>query len=299
MTQGKVPSEQNDQLLIIRIRPAGFFSNYFFVLEGIQEAIDRGLTPVVGFAPQGRMLATAKFGPNEQWSDYFDVLEDTRPALQQNAYKNLHSHPSNRLHNLGVDQLSSLAKTHLGIKAHIKQEFDELAADLIGRRQENFLGVHFRGRDMHWHPNHPTPLLKRQLVSIVKTALAKDKFTQIFVATDTPSFVRRLRKSVNVPVVSVPIRPTDRLSFSKLPVKRVLFDAYLLSRCSGLVHSQSNVSFAARVLRGVDFNVRYEATLGRNPSTLSRAIWKFIVRMCTPAVLSKEVPTLKTKRHGD
>ena len=299
MSQRKATKEQDDQLLINRIRPAGFFSNYFFVLEGIQEAIDRGLTPVVGFAPRGRRSDSAKFGRKEQWGDYFEVREDLSYALKPNSYKRVHSHQSNRLNSLGLDQLSSLAKTHLGIKAHIKQEFDEFAAGLIGDPHENFLGVHFRGRDMHWHPNHPTPLLKRQLVSIVKTALVKDKFTQIFVATDTPSFVRMLRKSVNVPVVSAPIRPTDRLSFSKLPVKRVLFDAYLLSRCSGLVHSQSNVSLAARVLRGVDFNVRYEATLGRNPSTLSRAIWKFIVRMCTPAVLSKEVPTLKTKRHGD
>lgn len=299
MNQGKEYKTRDDLLLINRIRPAGFFSNYFFVLEGIQEAVDRGLTPVVGFAMQGGRLALMRPGQRERWGDYFDVREDLDSHLHPNAYKHTHSRPSGRLNGFGTDQLSRLARTHLGLRARIKLEFDELAEALITARHEGLLGVHFRGRDMYWHPNHPTPLLQRQLVSIVKTALANDKFTYVFVATDTPSFVRRLRKCVDVPVVSVPLRGTNRLPLSKSSVKRVLIDAYLLSRCSGLVHSQSNVSFAAGVLRGLDFKVRYEASLGRNPSSLLVAIFKFVFRLCTPAALSKEVPTVKIEKHVD
>jgi hypothetical protein len=272
-------STGNKTLLIRRERPAGFFSNYFFVLEGIQEAIDRKLQAVIGFPPQHNPKWNAK--GRESWSDYFYVqdLATTKPPSDSDQ---LYSKPSNRLTDFSVGELHSLAEGHMKLKSDVKKEFDSIFTSNIGTNNQEVLGVHFRGRDMYWHPNHPTPLLQRQLVFLVQQVLSEETFTKVFVATDTPGFVRRLRRKVQVPVISTVDLGLSRNFRKRLPVKRVLLDAYLLSKCAVLVHTQSNVSFAASVLRGSPYKVRYEADLGRNPSSLYGALLRLIKRALTP-----------------
>ena len=288
-------SNGNNTLLIKRERPAGFFSNYFFVLEGMQEAIDRKLQAVIGFPPQHNPKWKVK--SRESWSDYFCVQEvATAKPLSDSGQ--LYSKPSNKLSDFSVAELHSLAEGHMKFRKGVKQEFDSIFTSNIGTNNQEVLGVHFRGGDMYWHPNHPTPLLQRQLVSLVEQVLSEETFTQIFVATDTPRFVHRLRRKVQVPVVSTVDFLLPRYYGKRLPVKRVLLDAYLLSKCAGLVHTQSNVSFAASVLRGSPYKVRYEADLGRNPSSLYGALLRLIKRALTPKSLSKELPQVNVVRDG-
>jgi hypothetical protein len=287
----------NETLLIWRERPAGFFSNYFFVLEGMQEALDRKLQAVIGFPPRHNSTWKVQFTGLESWSDYFHVQEltTTKPPSDRNQ---VFSKSSNRLSNISVADLQRLAGGQMKLRGDIKHEFDSIFTSNISTNNEEVLGVHFRGGDMYWHPDHPAPLLQHQMVFLVEQALSEGPFTQVFVATDTPSFVRRLRRRVHAPVVSTFDFALPQSFGRRLSVKRVLLDAYLLSKCAALIHTQSNVSFAASILRGAPYKVRWEATLGRNPASLFGALLSLIKRVVTPKLLSKELPHVNVVRSG-
>ena len=287
---------ENETLLIWRERPAGFFSNYFFVLEGMQEAVDRNLQAVIGFPPRHDGIWNMQSRRQERWSDYFHVQEviTKRPPTNRNQ---LFSKSSKRLSNLSFADLNTLAEGQMKLRGDIKHEFDSIFTSNIATNNEEVLGVHFRGGDMYWHPDHPTPLLLHQMVFLVEQALSEGTFTQVFVATDTPSFVRRLRRRVHAPVVSTFDFALPQIFGRRLSVKRVLLDAYILSKCAALIHTQSNVSFAASMLRGAPYKVRWEANLGRNPASLFGALLSLIKRVVTPKLLSKELPHVDVVRR--
>lgn len=292
---GQRKGNDSQTLVIKRERPAGFFSNYFFVLEGMQEALDRRVQAVIGFPPQRNPKWKTACTKPELWSDYFDVQELATTSLRSSPP--IYSQPSERLSDFSVAELHSLAEGQMKIRSHIKEEFEHICLSSVGTRDQEVLGVHFRGGDMYWHPNHPSPLLQSQLVSIVKQVLSEEPFNQIFVATDTPRFVRRLRRSVKVPVLSTGDMGLSKEFGKRFPVKNILLDAYILSKCSGLIHSQSNVSFASSVLRGVPYKIRCVVSLGRNPSSLHAAILKLAKRVLTPKFLRNESPQVKVERN--
>ena len=292
---GQRKGHASQTLVIRRERPAGFFSNYFFVLEGMQEALDRRVKAVIGFPPQPSPKWKTACTKLELWSDYFDVQELATTSIRSSPP--VYSQPSERLSDFSVPELHSLAEGQMKIRSHVKEEFEHICLSSFGTSDQEVLGVHFRGGDMYWHPNHPTPLLQSQMVSIVKQVLSEEPFNQIFVATDTPGFVRRLRRSVGVPVLSTGDSGLSKTFGKRFPVKTILLDAYILSKCSGLIHTQSNVSFASSVIRGVPYRIRCEASLGSNPSSLHAAVLNFAKRVLTPKFLRTESPQVKFVRN--
>ena len=285
------------QLLITRNPPAGFFSNYFYVLEGILEARKLGLHPVVGFPVNNSKRNTRSLTVSERWSDYFEVTEKDTASARQEAYENLYSHYRGTLFDLSIEEISAFAKREMPLTPKVKKEF-ALERDLMlgGKSGYRTLGVHFRSGDMQWHPRHPTPPSTRQMIDLVIETLGSFSFDNVFVATDTPKFVRLLRSSVELPVLTIQHRRLVNLGWSnKDSVRNVLLDAYLLAACEGLVHSSSNVSLAARVLRGEKFNPRVEINLGSNPKSLVKSVIRSLIRFATPLRLRREPIVVTTE----
>ena len=152
---------------------------------------------------------------------------------------------------------------------------------------------------MNWHPLHPTPPTKFQMMKVIKTFLQRSSFDAIFLATDTPEFVKFLRKQSPIPVLNFP--QTEKNSQSPKngheSVQEVLRDAWALSRCSALVHSNSNVSYAARLFRGSEYDARIKITLGQNPSTISMSMLNFIWRSVIPERIRREKLVLETSTN--
>lgn len=290
MKASKITSE-NAKLLIFRDPPEGFFSNYFFVLEGIWKARELGLDPLIGFPVNLRSSRGSDESKVERWSDYFDVDEDFGNNLASRNISRTHRNHLGLLRELSPEELGKLAKELLPLKRSIRQEFDAVCGRILSPKPGTTLGVHYRGGDMYWHPSHPTPPSMSQMIHAVRMALNHSRFSSVFVATDSPAFVRKLQKSIEVPVFTMAHPRSINLGWrSRGLVKSVLLDSYLLSRCDGLVHSGSNVSFGARVFRGAPYQCRIHVTLGVNPSSLRIAITKAIWRICIPERLRKEKP---------
>ena len=285
----------SQRMLIRRDSPAGFFSNYFFVLEGIILARKSGLQPVIGFPVNNARRIGRRVTATERWSDFFDVSEVCTPHLEAEPYQKIHSRPLGVIAELSIKEVSDVASRGLAIRQLVRDEFQREKEALFGAPEEMTLGVHFRSGDMNWNPGHPTPPSAKQVIDVVSKFLHYHPFKKIFVATDTPAFARKLRKSVALPVLTFPHRRSLNLGWANTDsVKGVLIDAYLLSKCDGLVHSRSNVSLAARVLRADPFVSRIEIDLGLNPPTLVAALVSAVKRKILPSKLRKEFPVLMT-----
>ncbi len=283
-------------LLISRDPPEGFFSNYFFVLEGIIEARRRGLDPIIGFPINIRAASKDRRKKVERWSDFFDIDDQVNNEILSVPGLEIHSKFVGTLKDFSPGEISRLSRNHLPLKASLQEELDSAAERILGNGKGGLLtlGVHFRGGDMYWNPNHPTPPTQSQMIQVVQKVLENSKFGSVFVATDQRSFVRKLRRKVNLPVFT---HTHSRLLNwgwrSRGFVKEVLLDAHTLSKCHGLVHTGSGVSVAARMYRTEPYMLRAQVSLGVNPSSLREAILKALWRITLPDKLLKETPEVK------
>jgi hypothetical protein len=166
----------------------------------------------------------------------------------------------------------------------ITQKMDQEILDIGLDQQKRILGVHFRGKDMYWHPSHPTPPTQNQMVKIVLQLLKQHSFDGIFVGTDTASFVARLK--AKSPLLVMHFSSKDNEPESSVDdyfgVYQVIRDAWALAKCTSLLHSESNVSSAARLFRGVDYEERIEIKLGHNPPTLVLSLALYFWRCMIP-----------------
>lgn len=280
-------------LLITRDPPEGFFSNYFFVLEGVIEARRRGLDPVIGFPINIRAASKNSRTELERWSDFFDIDDQTNNDILSVPGLQTHSKFTGMLKDYSLEEVSRLSRNHLPLKASVQKELDSAAERILGSVKDGSptLGVHFRGGDMYWEPSHPTPPTQRQMIQAVLRALGRAKFRSVFVATDQKSFVRKLRRRVDLPVSTYSHSPSLNWGWrNRGLVKEVLLDAHTLSKCQGLVHSGSSVSVAAQMFRTEPYMLRAHVGLGVNPSSLRAAILKALWRIALPDKLLRESP---------
>jgi hypothetical protein len=154
-------------------------------------------------------------------------------------------------------------------------------------QQKRILGVHFRGKDMYWHPTPPT---QNQMVKLVLQLVNQHSFDGIFVATDTASFVARLRAKSPLLVMNFSSKDNEPESSGDdlFSVYQVIRDAWALSKCTSLLHSDSNVSSAARLFRGLDYETRIEIKLGSNPPNLALSLARYFWRRVVPDKLRME-----------
>ncbi len=278
---------------ITRSAPAGFFSNFFWALSHSIEADNQGYVPVLDFPVEKPSRGWGKT-TQRRWSDYFDVIDDsTLVVTNKTEFANFKEAyiPANQ----PISILHSSYKKLMPLQPSIERVFDAAVNSFFGSSNGRVLGVHYRGKDMFWYPSHPTPPTKSQIAEVTKGVLSGGAYNSVFVATDTPSFASYLKGRVGVPVISTEdFLTTNTLGLSGDSVKRVLVDAYCLALTDGLIHSSSNVSHAARVFRGVDYDERVEIDLGRNPRTLASAVAKSAFRRSLPRRLSSELLTKKT-----
>lgn len=265
---------QTKYALVARSQPAGFFSNYFWALRAGLDAKQQGFTPVFGLPLSQNLIKENYKATKPTWSRFFDVID------LHKAKAELNSAPIYEIERLGIGGFENLdaariaAKSVLPIRRDVENAIDELLSIhfSVGKK---VLGLHFRGRDMYWHPNHPTPPTQLQVIEIVTRLVSESSYDSVYLATDTLSFEKSLKRRIAIPVLtrfdigeSRPQSPIGEGVFD------VLFDALALSKAQGLLHADSNVSSAARLFRANgEYPERVKLELGVNPSNLVSSIF--------------------------
>jgi hypothetical protein len=263
---------------------AGFFAYMLFALNQLNFAVQRGLVPHIDFGEctvnghDHYASGGANFyhdpasGPN-MWEYYFEPVSGYRPGSS-----NLEAHalPSKLLWRLHHKELSSVFAYYYGVHAS-KRGYDEAwyrvmrtrASQLLGRfvrpRQHilqavdeywsshfgpgvHVLGVHMRGTDKQEEIGGR--IVPPQLyMHHIDMYLQQHPYARIFLATDSPRFLKRMRERYSTKLMARNALRSERNAFHDLQPAganvlkgfEVLIDALLLSRCDFLLKSSSAV----------------------------------------------------------
>ena len=263
----------------------GFFSNYLYALTHIAYAKDNGWIPVVDMSNY-RTLYSENHpvnGSRNDWDHYFLQPVDTRTAYASGRFilsdgwnRKLDYHPIRETDELielipeRTARLREQTADYTRIRPDILEEFETWEREhFAGKR---VLGVHWRGTDKIVPPpgHRPAPSLSR-LFDAVRTAAERLHPDLVFLASDESGVRERLESETTIPVVSADsfrLAPGDGRGLHLAAIRHarpdhryllgleVLRDAWLLSRCDGLVHSHSNVVNAALLFRDKSFGPR-------------------------------------------
>lgn len=265
-----------NRLVIDRARPAGFFSDFIWIVSGFAVASERDYVP---FVPTTKNACQSGITPHWKWdwSEYFTEPEPHGLAPGGSfEFLDLERHPENVLGAGGLTRLRSAFERYSGLRPDVMALLDSLAIELI---RENTLGIHFRSGDMRWAPVHATPPSQTFMLKLIESELRQSKFDSIYVASEDLRFIGAVKRKFPSLIIKSSLDSSNSLgpivkSLSKISV---LTDAYLLGRCAKLMHSPSNVAFAAKFLSSSALTDSLEIRMGLNHPRLPMSVFQGVI----------------------
>lgn len=259
-------------MVINRAKPAGFFSDFTWILSGFAQALENGSTPYVPSRDEEALLGQ-EVNWQWDWNDFFlQPISDINPHLGRLHHLDPYTHPTVTPRGSQLSNLLAAFQRNSGLRPEIEELLASISSALAPHRT---LGIHFRAGDMRWAPAHPTPPSQALMLNLVRREVATGEYDSIYIASTQDSFIR----SVVAKFPSVTVKSSHQTAqllgrqtdpdFSRL---LVLADAYMLGRCEKLIHSASNVAFAAKLLSSPKLRSATEINLGVNHPRLPLAL---------------------------
>ena len=153
-----------------------------------------------------------------------------------------------------VQELRDIAVRYIQPSDELASELEEVKAHVLAGHK--VLGVHFRGQEQKTMPYHPLSPTLAQMFAAINESIAKHHFTRIFVASEDQDYVDAILNRYPDLALTLPHfrtrSPVNAYRINPRPMhkyllgKEILFDAFILASCDGLVSSTSNVTEFAR-----------------------------------------------------
>jgi hypothetical protein len=153
-----------------------------------------------------------------------------------------------------VQELRDIAVRYIQPSDELASELDEVKTHVLSGHK--VLGVHFRGQEQKTMPYHPLSPTLAQMFAAIDESIAKHNFTRIFVASEDQDYVDAILNRYPDLAITLPHfrtrSPVNAYRINPRPMhkyllgKEILFDAFVLASCDGLVSSTSNVTEFAR-----------------------------------------------------
>ncbi len=257
---------------------SGFFSNLAFVLCHLKICDDYGMIPVVDFENFKTLYNDADCADisSNAWEYYFkpvsrfslnEVYNSRNVFFCSGEYPEDLSHCVTAIPGLYEEVYKKYIRFQDAVMARVN-DYDSLVSE------RKVLGVHFRGKEQNLAPSHSFGPTERQIVKYVDQLLDRYDIERVFLVSESQSYLERLQRRYGWRLsFTDSFRSYNKVnSFNLTPRMRhrfllgleVLADGILLSRCSGLLCSDSNVSeyaifanhgmyeFACRINNGVN-----------------------------------------------
>lgn len=286
---------------------AGFFSNFTHVMIHIKIAEDLDMIPVVDFK-NFRTFYNEDHGVNgnyNAWEYYFKRLS---PYTLDEVYssKNVFFCDGEFSWSIWNKYFKStdLFKSFFNKYIHL----DNVAKERISRYSEIFnqriLGVHFRGKEMNYAPDHPFGATLNQMFTYTDMILEKYNLSKIFIVTEEKryldAFVSKYKNKVMFTdsfciekMNAYNIYPRE--SHKYLLGLEVLCDAVLLSKCNILLCNESNVSGFANFIG--NHETVYLIDNGKNVSNRLVARYLYFFKKILPSKLGGLKNNLIIKKY--
>ena len=280
--------------IINRSPGSGMFSNINYVLNHIKYANENKLTPVVDMENFTTIYNEKKrvFKTYNAWEYYFKPIsnEDLNNIYKHKNYifsdnKNL-KYFINRLDtNKTIINLFRKIK----IKKYILNEVNSFKKKYF-KKKDNILGVHLRSTTYKEAKNHALPPSISIVCNEIDRILKKEKYTKFFFVTEDAKYEEQIKKRYpNNSIFYESFRSYKNEAFKIYPRKlhrfklgkEIIVETLLLSYCSGILFTISNVSSAASMLTKNEIKL-YELNLGYNSSNKYLAKWLWYIKNLLP-----------------
>jgi len=260
-------------------RGRGLFSIVASVLCHLDIAEEHGWIPIIDFQNFPNIYNETKpiNDSMNSWEYYFEPVSEYKldeVYLSRNVIFSDNGYPTGYDYSITTEKkLYTVFYKHLKVKQDIVQEIDSFyRMHLEGNR---VLGVHFRGQEMKTAAGHPFPPTKSQMAARIEKLVNDYKFQKVFVVSEDSEYVDFLQgKFRSIFITTDHYRTHGENAYMQYPRenhiynlgREILVDAYLLSRCQGLIGCGSNVSTFSRFCNNDKFDVDERIDNGTNSS---------------------------------
>jgi hypothetical protein len=274
---------------------AGFFSNFHHVLTHLKIAENLNMIPIIDFKNFKTFYNEEHLVNNTDnaWEYYFTqptqyTLNDAMNS--KNVFMSSGEFPET-LWNTEVRQANEfkrLYQKYIFLNRQV-QQFVNVTAELVPAR---CLGVHFRGKEMNYAPSHPFGATVKQMFKYTNIMLKKYKLSKILLISEDQHYIDLFKAEYSDKLII-----TDSFCVAKInayniyPRKdhkyllglEVFRDATLLSKCTALLCTDSNVSqFATKI---GNHEVIYKIDNGINSNKLIFSRYLFTLKKYLPSAL--------------
>lgn len=189
---------------------------------------------------------------------------------------------------IGTNLFRLLFEKYIKINDNVQNIIEPYLPNMSGR----ILGVHFRGKEMNYAPEHPFGHTKKQIFRYTDEILKKHRIDKILIVTEDKdyldAFVERYHDKVFytdsfciAKINAYNIYPRENHKY--LLGLEVLRDAILLSKCNVLLCGESNVSQVADLIG--DNQITYLIDNGKNSSNHTIARYLYALKKRLPSRL--------------
>lgn len=280
------------------MRGSGLFSLLSRVLVNIKKAITSSQIPIVDFEkfPTVYNERHEINSTKNSFLYFFDQISDydLDDVYKHFQYRISGTHwPSNATKSVSSD----IDLLHI-YKKYIK--FNSITDSYISEHQKNSieysktLGVHFRGNEMRTASGHPYPppyrLFKQEVIKI----LDNYEFDSILLVTEDQKYLNKFQRDFGNRIISYPVyRRYSRNSYKNYPRNNhfyklgleIILQMLELKRCSGLLHSGSNVTEFSILLNNNNYVFCKRINLGTNSNNFLKSKYSWYLKSALPRKL--------------
>jgi len=271
-------------------RGSGFFSNVSSVVCHLKIAKDNGMIPVIDFQNFPTLYNEKEEinGTTNSWEYYFRPVSkySLKEVYQsKNVFFASGKYPQGMSYCITENPgLYRIYSKYIALQKDVVKKIDEYCRQ-IGF-QDKILGIHFRGQEQKYATGHSFPPTEAQMFRYTDEIIQKYGIVKIFLVTEDQDYLNLFVKKYGDKVFYTDMFRTHKVNAYKLHPrnhhmyllgKEVLVDAVLLSKCTGLLCGDSNVSEMARFLNNKKYKFIYKIDNGINSNNplIARHLYAF------------------------
>ncbi len=268
----------------------GFFSNFCYVLNYLLIAEKKNLVPVVDMKNFPN-LYNEKVKINNTYNSWNYYFENVSKYKLEHIYQSRNVYfTSGIFHkkleiNPGSHKFLKSLKKFIKIKKNISNEINNFHKKHF--KKKKILGVLFRGQDQRFAPAHYLPPTIDQIENLIDKILKKKKYDKIFLSTEEQSYLDLLKKKYKNKIIFYNSQRSynknryyyyNRTNHRYKLGKEILVETILLSKCSEIIGTRTNVTETARLFASLNKKIKItyiKNGINYNNAFLRRWNWHF------------------------
>jgi hypothetical protein len=237
------------------------------------------------------------------WDLYFYQVSNYKLKDAYNSSKIIFSKKNLKLklRDYNDKKLKKIFNKFIRIKSHITNRIYSFEKKFFYKKK--ILGVHFRGTDQKITPGHYLPPSIFQIYDYIDKIFIKNKYDKIFLVTEQKKYLEKLKHRYKSKIIYCNSFRANTINDFNLSTRKFhrnklgqesLIEAVLLSKCSGVIYSKSNINSFAFFYAKHKI-LKYEINNGLNSFNIIISYFKWHFCIYLPSALKYFCKFILTK----